>query len=241
MTIVSKRCAVVGPGRMGSAISSSLRNAGWQVEGPYGRDQVPATDVVLLCVPDDQIAAAAAAIAPRPGLLVGHVSGATTLAPLAPHEAFSIHPLMTVSGPDADFDAVPAAVAADSPAAHAVASDIAAALRLSAFTVDDEHRAAYHAGASVASNYLLALLDAAERISGLSPEQLAPLVRATVDGWSAKGACEALTGPVARGDEQTVSRQRGAVAAATPELLAAFDALTDLTRALARRQQQVAA
>src|SRR3954452_25428713 len=83
------RCAVVGRGRMGSALTAALA-----LGEPLGRGADAAdADVVLLAVPDAEIAAAAAAIAP--GRLVGHLSGATTLDPLAPHEAFSLHPLMT--------------------------------------------------------------------------------------------------------------------------------------------------
>src|SRR5207249_7229082 len=86
------RCAVVGRGRMGRALSAALG-----LDAPLGRGaDTSDADVVLLAVPDGEIAAAAAAVAP--GRLVGHLSGATTLAPLAPHEAFSLHPLMTVSG-----------------------------------------------------------------------------------------------------------------------------------------------
>src|SRR3954462_7787620 len=78
------RCAVVGRGRMGTALAARLRDAGVHVCGPLGReDAVDDADVVLLAVPDAEIAHAAAAIAPGP--LVGHLSGATTLAPLAPH------------------------------------------------------------------------------------------------------------------------------------------------------------
>ena len=86
------RCAVVGRGRMGAALSAALGTG-----EPLGRGAAAdGVEVVLLAVPDGEIAAAAAAVAPGP--LVGHLSGATTLAPLAPHEAFSLHPLMTVTG-----------------------------------------------------------------------------------------------------------------------------------------------
>ena len=54
---------------------------------------------------------------------------------------------------------------------------------------------------------------------------LVPLVRATVENWARLGPERALTGPVARGDEQTVAAQRAAVAERAPELLAIFDAL----------------
>ena len=110
------------------------------------------------------------------------------------------------------------------------------------FEIDDEGRPAYHAAASMASNFLVTLEAAAERVAaaaGLDGHQaralLAPLVRRTVDNWAALGPERALTGPVARGDEQTVSVQRAAVERAAPELLSLFDELLDETRALAGR------
>src|SRR5918994_3719056 len=87
--------AIVGGGRMGRAMTDALSAAGVRVTGPHGRGFAGAgADAVLLCVPDGQIAGAAAAVAPGP--LVGHCSGATGLDALAPHEAFALHPLMTV-------------------------------------------------------------------------------------------------------------------------------------------------
>jgi predicted short-subunit dehydrogenase-like oxidoreductase (DUF2520 family) len=58
-------------------------------------------------------------------------------------------------------------------------------------------------------------------------------VRAAAAQWAELGARPALTGPIARGDEGTVTRQRAAVAERAPELLAVWDALADATRALA--------
>jgi predicted short-subunit dehydrogenase-like oxidoreductase (DUF2520 family) len=99
-----------------------------------------------------------------------------------------------------------------------------------------EDRAAYHAAACIASNFLVTLEAAAERVgasAGLNRAMLAPLVRATVENWVRLGAAGALTGPIARGDARTVARQRQSVADRTPELLALFDTLTTATRALA--------
>jgi predicted short-subunit dehydrogenase-like oxidoreductase (DUF2520 family) len=76
----------------------------------------------------------------------------------------------------------------------------------------------------------------AERLAattGVDREALAPLVRAAVEDWVRLGAERALTGPIVRGDEGTVARQREAIAARTPELLPLFDALADATRTLA--------
>ena len=79
------RCAVIGAGRLGTALAAALRDAGLTVDGPLGRGaDADGADVVLLCVPDAEIAAAAAAVAPRGALLVGHCSGATALDAAAP-------------------------------------------------------------------------------------------------------------------------------------------------------------
>src|SRR5438309_3844864 len=87
---LTRDISVIGRGRLGTAMASAL-GAG----APLGRGSDGAgARVVLLCVPDAEIAAAAALV--PAGTLVGHCSGATTLEPLAPQEAFSLHPLMTV-------------------------------------------------------------------------------------------------------------------------------------------------
>ena len=234
MTPLPRHCVVVGPGRMGSALAAALRATGLELTGPLGRGQpCPLqADCVLLCVPDAEIANAASAIAPGP--LVGHVSGATTLAALSGHEAFSLHPLMTVP---AAFAGAGAAVAGTTPRALETARALAEALAMQPFEIDDEDRAAYHAAASMASNFLVTLEAAAERVlatAGADREVLVPLVRAAVDNWAELGPERALTGPIARGDAATVARQREALLERAPDLLPLFDALADATRALAR-------
>jgi predicted short-subunit dehydrogenase-like oxidoreductase (DUF2520 family) len=228
--------AIVGAGRLGTALSAALTAAGHAVRGPLGRGaNGDGAGAVLLCVPDREIAAAAAAVAPGP--LVGHCSGATGLAPLAPHEAFSLHPLMTVpAGADPRVLAgAGCAVDGTTPRALATAEALAAALRMRPMRVAEEDRTAYHAAASIASNFLVTLEGAAERLAattGVDRELLAPLVRAAVEDWVARGAAGALTGPVVRGDEQTIARQRAAIAERTPDLLPLFDVLVAATRAL---------
>jgi predicted short-subunit dehydrogenase-like oxidoreductase (DUF2520 family) len=155
---------------------------------------------------------------------------------LAPHEAFSLHPLMTVTAAGASFTGAGAAVAGTSAAALALARELAGALEMEAVVVAEADRAVYHAAASIASNFLITVEFAAEQLAataGLDRRLLAPLVRATVENWAALGARLALTGPVARGDEPTIARQRAAVADRAADLLPLFDALVDATRMLA--------
>jgi predicted short-subunit dehydrogenase-like oxidoreductase (DUF2520 family) len=244
-TTLAPRVAIIGAGRLGTALTAALGAAGVQVEGPLGREAAlrEGVDAVLLCVPDAQIATAANAVAPRPGLLVGHCSAATTVAPLAGHEAFSLHPLMTVPERGASFAGATAAIAGATPRALAVAAELAEALGMRPVHVADEDRAAYHAAACIASNFLVTLEGTAERLAasaGIDREPLVELVRATVENWATAGAAEALTGPIARGDEDTVQRQRAAVAERAPEDLELFDALAGATRRLAAARMAAA-
>lgn len=249
--------AVIGRGRLGSALAAALEAAGIPVEGPLGRRDLPEADVVLLCVPDAAIARAAAVLEARPGRLVGHCSGATTLAPLGDHEAFSLHPLMTVATPAAAegghagsavdpgiFHGAAAAIVGSTPRALETARSLALTAGLRPIEIADEDRATYHAAASIASNFLITLEGAAERLAataGVDREALAPLVRTSVENWLALGARQALTGPLARGDEATVARQRAAIAGRAPDLLGLFDELAARTRDLVATQVRVAA
>jgi predicted short-subunit dehydrogenase-like oxidoreductase (DUF2520 family) len=227
--------AIVGRGRMGSALAAALRESGADVRGPLGRGERPAdVGLVLLCVPDREIAAAAALVADGP--IVGHVSASAPLDLLAPHERFSLHPLLSVVGSGAPFAGAYCAIDASSPAALDAARSLAEMLGMHVKVVAREQRALYHAAASVASNFLITLEGAAERLAslvGLEREALVPLVRASVDNWARQGARAALTGPIARGDVATATRQREAVADAAPELLPLWDALAMATRELA--------
>jgi predicted short-subunit dehydrogenase-like oxidoreductase (DUF2520 family) len=221
--------AIVGGGRLGRALAGALHAA-----GPYGRGFDGANaDVVLLCVPDAEIAAAAAAIDPGP--LVGHCSGATGLGVLAPHEAFGLHPLMTVTEAGADFASAGCAVAGSTARALGAARRLARVLGMRAVEVADGDRAAYHAAAAIASNFLVTLESAAEALAataGVQRELFVPLVRATVENWAHAGDA-ALTGPIARGDEATVARHREAIFERAPELMELYDVLAAATRQLA--------
>jgi len=118
---------------------------------------------------------------------------------------------------------------------------LAAALELRTVEIADEDRAAYHAAASIASNLLVTLEDAADvmfRTVGADRALLVPLARAALENWATLGVPAALTGHIARGDEATVARQRAAIEERAPDLLALFDALADRTRAIASHRDE---
>jgi predicted short-subunit dehydrogenase-like oxidoreductase (DUF2520 family) len=225
--------AIVGAGRVGSVLSRALRAAGFDVVGPLRRsDHGPAVDLAVLCVPDAAIAEAAASARPH-AARVAHVSGATGLTDVD----LSLHPLQTFTGAEspAVFRGIGVAIDGRTDGDRALAAHLATALGAVPFRVDDDHRASYHAGASFASNFVLTVLDAAEQLAapaGVERAHLAPLVRQTVENWVASGAAAALTGPIARGDEVTVARQR----AASRDLVPLFDALAAATREVAARK-----
>jgi predicted short-subunit dehydrogenase-like oxidoreductase (DUF2520 family) len=242
-----RRIGVVGRGRLGAALSEALAASGFDVDGPAGRGELPAgADAIVLCVPDAEIAAAAATVAGT-APLVGHTSGATPLSSLEPAGAagcFGIHPLQTFTGSAGDaarFRGSRCAIGGSDAHALAAAEQIARALGMEPFELADEQRPAYHAAASIASNFLVALEAAAEEVAagaGLEPAEaraaLAPLVRATVENWAALGPERALTGPVARGDQLTVAAQREAVRRTAPQLEALFDVMVERAQAIAR-------
>lgn len=221
--------AIVGAGRLGTVLARALRAAGFDVRGPFGRGEyIDDTDIAILAVPDAAIAQAATqATGPKRA----HLSGATGL----DAADFSIHPLQTFTGaetPEA-FHGIGAAIDGRTAEDKALAEHLARALGMVPFTVTD--RATYHAAASFASNFVLTVLDTAERLATAAGienprEVLAPLARRSVDNWQRDGARSALTGPIARGDDATVARQR---AATTDKDL--FDALATATRAMKDR------
>jgi predicted short-subunit dehydrogenase-like oxidoreductase (DUF2520 family) len=237
--------AIVGAGRLGKALASALAATRLQVVGPLVRgmplDGFSAGDVVLLTVPDDAIASVASVIPLGP--LVGHCSGALTLDVLGAHEGFSMHPLLSVTEGFVGFEHAACAVAGRSAPALSVARSLATRLGMEPIDVPDASRSLYHAAASMASNYLVTLEDAAEQLAsstGIERRYLARLAQSALDNWARLGGPAALTGPIVRGDEATVQRQRDAARSAAPHLLPLWDAMAAATRAVAARRAQVA-
>ena len=218
-----ERAHVIGAGRVGSAMAARLRERGLSL----APDE---PELVLLCVPDRAIAEVASALAPGPW--VAHVSGATPLAALDPHaRRFGLHPLQTFTrGRGAEqLDGAFAAVTAETAEAAAVGTWLARTLGLEPFALADGKRAAYHAGAAIASNYLVTLRRAAGSLleaAGAPPEALDPLMRRTIENGFE------LTGPIARGDWETVEAHLTAIRAERPELEPMYAVLAETTKVL---------
>jgi predicted short-subunit dehydrogenase-like oxidoreductase (DUF2520 family) len=216
-----QRVKVVGRGRVGSAVAARLAERGHSVVED-------GAELVMLCVPDSVIPEVARSISIGPWIC--HTSGATSVAALAPHaKRFTVHPLQTVvlsRGPE-QLDGAWAAVVGDDADGVARASWVARELGLQPFELADEMRALYHAGAALASNYLVTLYRTACRafeVAGAPPAALIPLMRRTIDNNFE------LTGPIARGDWATVDAHLAAVRAFAPELEPVYRALADRTR-----------
>jgi predicted short-subunit dehydrogenase-like oxidoreductase (DUF2520 family) len=216
-----KSVNVIGRGRVGSALAARLEERGVELRGD-------GAELTLLCVPDTAIRDVAQGLSPGHGW-IAHVSGATPLSALDPHERrFSIHPLQTFTrsrGPE-QLDGAWAAITAETDEARGQALELAHTLGLEPFELDDADRPLYHAGAAIASNFLVTLHDAAAAVfaaAGAPPEALEPLMRRTIDNDFE------LTGPIERGDWATVEAHREAIRTARPDLEPLYDALAEAT------------
>ena len=216
-----ERIRIVGArGRVGSAVSARLAEQGI----PY---DAPDAELVLLCIPDRTIDEVAAETPLGPW--IAHVSGATPLSALDPHvRRFGLHPLQTFSkarGPE-QLDGAWGAVTAETDEARGQALELARTLGLEPFELDDSDRPLYHAGAAMASNFLVTLHGAAAGLfaaAGAPPEALEPLMRRTIDNDFE------LTGPIERGDWATVEAHREAIRQARPDLEPLYDVLAEAT------------
>lgn len=232
---MTRTVRIVGGGRAGGALARALADSdGWDVVQVLGRGDDVAraaegVDVVVIATPDAEIAGVAAAIEPGPAVVL-HLAGSLGLDVLVPHERpAALHPLVAL--PDAEVGArrlrsgATFAVAGDP-----LAGEMAVALGGRTVEVADEHRAAYHAAACIASNHLVALLAQAERVAsaaGVPLRAYLDLVRATVDNVAELGPAAAITGPAARGDDATLERHRTVLDEADREAYDAMVALID--------------
>jgi predicted short-subunit dehydrogenase-like oxidoreductase (DUF2520 family) len=211
---------VIGRGRVGSAIAARLEERGVALRED--------AELSLLCVPDTAIADVARDL--LPAQWIAHVSGATPLSALEPHtRRFGMHPLQTFTrarGPE-QLDGAWAAVTGETGEARERGRELAETLGLRPFDLDDDARSLYHAGAAIASNYLVTLHRAASRLfesAGAPPAALVPLMTRTIEnGFD-------LTGPIARGDWDTVGAHVRAIHDEAPDLEPMYVALAEATR-----------
>jgi len=251
---------LVGAGAVGPAIALRLIQAGWSVatvassrleraqnvasmvgagcattENP---EAARSADLLLLAVPDREIAGVAAEIATagvvRGGTLVLHFSGALSseiLEPLRPVGAVvgSIHPLQSFADLAAAVDRLSGTFlfyeGDDPDRIREVAEDLGGR----PMPIDPAGKVLYHAGAAAACNLAVAMIDLGIRLfgeAGIGREDalaaLLPLIKGTVDNLSGVGLPDALTGPVARGDVGTVKGHLKAIREHCPEFLPAY-------------------
>jgi len=227
------RIGIIGAGRVAQALARALTARGWDVVPIDSRALRSENRTLMIAVADDALAEVATALAeacPSGDGVALHTSGAhgpEILAPLAAKgfACGTLHPLQTISGADADVLQGAAFAISGGERAILFAEQIVAALDGTALHVPLESRAAYHAAAVMASNYITALIHAAEQLmktAGVTgPEArraLAPLIRQSVENSLDQGPATALTGPIRRGDTGTVAAHLAALDSA-PESL----------------------
>jgi predicted short-subunit dehydrogenase-like oxidoreductase (DUF2520 family) len=217
---------IIGTGRAGSAIRARLRERGLHVTD--GRVPEPGAELVLLCVPDSVIAEVAAAVPAGPWM--AHVSGATALDALTPHERrFGVHPLQTLTrdrGAE-QLDGAWGAIGGETSEALERARWLAGTMGLRPFEVADADRALYHAAAVIGGNFVVTLHRAATRLldeAGAPAEAIVPLMSRTIEnGFD-------LTGPIARGDRATIDAHLAALEERAPDLVPLYRALAEATK-----------
>jgi len=199
------------------------------------------SDVVIISVRDERVPEVAERLAKekrlRSNQILLHTSGAnparTILAPALPfvRAVGTLHPLVSFADPRVAVETlkdVAFGIEGDEPA-RAIAKRIVRALGARAVFLEAENLALYHAGAVMASNYVVAMADTAQTLlvrAGVPPDQalpaLIPLLTSVVHNLAQLGLPGALTGPVERGDVSSVERHLKSLEARAPELLALY-------------------
>lgn len=211
---------IVGAGRAGGSLERALRRAHWPLAPSLGRGDdlrgaAEGVDLLVIATPDAAVAEVAAAVEPHDDTVVCHLAGSLGLAPLAGHPRRAVlHPLVALPDPERGADRLVGAwfgLAEDGdPLVEAVVDELHG--RIVRVAEDDWIR--YHAAAVIAANHLVALMGQVERVAGGIGAPLAAyldLARGALDDVTALGPADALTGPVRRGDTETVARHLAAL------------------------------
>lgn len=232
---------LVGPGRAGVSLAQALIDLGWEHASTFGRSDSLSTaaagvDLCIIATPDSAISDAAAEI-DLGDAVVMHLSGAAPLDVLGSHRAAALHPLVSLADPERGARQLRSAWFAV--AGDPIAGELAEALSGMWFVIEDTDRALYHATAVVASNHVTALLGQVQRLAaevGVPFEAFLPLVQVSLDNVALHGPAVALTGPAARGDEQTIAAHLEALERRMPAEVATYRALVEEARRLASQK-----
>jgi len=276
---MNKTVAIIGAGRVGSAIGFLLNRAGYRITAVAAQSMKSAekaatfigrgepladaaraaaqAELIFITTPDrsikevcDRIVAGGGV---RAGSLVVHTSGAHTLDLLDAvikqgAKRAVIHPLQSVPSSEQGVQVLPGSyfrIEAD-PEARETAKEIVRALGglelvMPRWSSDKDSAALYHAGAVAVSNYFVALVDYGLKFYGAlgadkeeALKAVLPLIKGTLRNIEALGIPEALTGPIMRGDGETVRGHLEAMGKRAPELVALYKALGRQTVAVAR-------
>lgn len=266
--------AIVGAGAVGRVMALRLAEAGYPIRAVVSRtksradalarvvgapiaaaslDAIPRdVALVLLCVPDDQLADVAETLTgvrlDWADIVVAHTSGAITSEVLEPVEGegasvLSFHPLQSLTRAD-DASALEGAYIGleGPPRGIAAGIELAVGLGMRYVVIPAEAKPRYHLAAAMTSNFLVTLLGMVQEVlasldidrrDGLA--MLEPLLRGTMDNLASRGPEEALTGPVVRGDVETLRSHGLALRQHLPQLVPAYAALSVETVRLAVR------
>lgn len=245
--------AVIGAGKTGRALGLLARRAGYDIGAVVCRTQAHAEEAVafigagrpgtepvgaaltIVAVPDGEIASVARVLRIPRRAVVAHTCATFGADVLRPHRpAGAIHPLRSFADPARAaerFAGTACAIDGDPEAVEAL-ERFARAIGGTPLRVRSDRKALYHAGAVFASNYLVAALEAALRLfeaAGVERSMALPaigsLAQGTLENIRTVGIPAALTGPVERGDEETVKRHLEALSAGAPGLAGPYAAL----------------
>lgn len=236
-----QRVRIIGGGRAGRSLAGALRGiAGWTVVDVLGRGDdlhgaAAGVELVVIATPDAAIGGVAASIGPVAGTVVAHLSGSLGLAPLAAHvDRAVVHPLVALPDPERGAVRLRGAWFGLAATGHPLGAELVAALDGRPLAIAEDDWVRYHAAAVIASNHLVALLGQVERVAagvGAPLEAFLDLARGSLDDVAELGPAAALTGPVRRGDLDTVARH---LAALGPDEAAAYEAMANEAARLCR-------
>ncbi|MCI0424975.1 MAG: DUF2520 domain-containing protein [Actinobacteria bacterium] len=258
------RLVLIGPGRAGGSLAIAATEAGHVVVGVLSRngnhdygpplrrdDPLPEADIALIAVRDDAIPEVVDGLVGRLGnvAVAAHLSGFTPVSALRPLQSAGVaiggmHPLQTLPDPERGARALSGAYAGigGDPLAVDVLTHLAASLGMRPFSLDDASRPAYHAAAAAASNFVTTALAVASDLyssAGIDPVVARPLVERVVANVFEGGAASALTGPIARGDVDTVIGHLTAAHDVSAEVGRQFGLLAEATTLRAGREEDL--